>query len=374
MQPLTRVATLLDTVPTIEPHPEHPASELRPTRFEGKIEFQSVDFTYPSERQKQVLRQLSFVAEPRTKVALVGKAGCGKSTTVLLLQRFYNPSSGSILLDGRPIQDFDVQHLRRHIGVVSQDNILFSNSIYNNITYGMGHGHLPVPTEAEVWAACNAANVTEFLDTFPSGIHTFIGERGVKLSGGQKQRLAIARAIIRKPTILLLDEATSALDSVNEKEVQKALDAMLLKHRGVAIVIAHRLTTIKNCDKICVIDQGTKVEEGTHDELMAIDIETRDEDGRGHSCGETSEASSSAAAAEEGDAGCTDAKRAPTRTVTKKGFYHKMWDTQMGEETFADVGAMSNEQLRDKLRVLRGEIQRLQSEALKRGEGSLGVD
>lgn len=355
MQPLTRVATLLDTVPSIEPHPEHPASELRPTRFDGKIEFRDVEFTYPSERQKQVLRGLSLVVEPRTKVALVGRAGCGKSTVMLLLQRFYNPSSGSILLDGCPIQDYDVQHLRRHIGVVSQDNILFSTSIYNNVTYGMGTGNLPVPTEAEVWAACDAANVTEFVHSFPSGIHTFIGEQGVKLSGGQQQRLAIARAIIRKPTFLLLDEATSALDSVNEKEVQKALDTMLLKHQGVAIVIAHRLTTIKNCDKICVIDKGVKVEEGTHSELMAIDVETQEEAG-----------SNEAAEAVRADDGANREGARTTVTVTK-GFFHRMWDTQMGEVTWADVRTMSDEQLRDKLQVLRADVQRLEMEALKRG-------
>eukprot|EP01048_Picozoa_sp_COSAG05_P011689 COSAG05_NODE_1119_length_5816_cov_7.262375_5_plen_258_part_00 len=177
MQPLTRVATLLDTIPSIEPHPEHPASELRPSKFEGRIEFKNVDFTYPSEKQKQVLKDLSVVIEPRTKVALVGKAGCGKSTSVTLLQRFYNVNTGSILLDGRPIADYDVHHLRRHIGVVSQDNVLFSNSILENITYGMGQGHLPEPTEADVWAACDAANVTEFVHTFPNGLHTFIGEK-----------------------------------------------------------------------------------------------------------------------------------------------------------------------------------------------------
>ena len=196
-----------------------------------------------SERQKQVLHGLSFSIEPRTKVAFVGKAGCGKSTSVTLIQRFYDVAKGKVLLDGRPISDYDVRHLRRHIGVVAQDNILFSASILENIVYGMGQGHLPEASMEDVKEACDMANVTEFLETFPNGVHTFVGEKGVKLSGGQKQRLAIARAIIRKPTILLLDEATSNLDSVNEKEVQAALDAMLLRHKGVAVVIAHRLTT-----------------------------------------------------------------------------------------------------------------------------------
>jgi ABC-type multidrug transport system fused ATPase/permease subunit len=196
----------------------------------------------------------------------------------------------------------------------------------------MGQGHLPMPTEEEVWAACDAANVTEFVHSFPNGLHTFIGEKGVKLSGGQKQRVAIARAIIRTPTILLLDEATSALDSVNEKEVQKALDMMLLKHQGVAIVIAHRLTTVKNCDKICVIDKGSVVEQGSHSELMAIDVER--------------------AALSDGEGGMK----------IIKGHYHTMWDTQMGEETFADAKLMSDEQLQGKLRFHRDEVARLEAE------------
>jgi ABC-type multidrug transport system fused ATPase/permease subunit len=138
MQPLTRVATLLDTIPSIEPHPEHRGGELKPAKFDGRIEFRGVDFTYPSERQKQVLHGLSFVVEPRTKVAFVGKAGCGKSTSVTLIQRFYNATAGAILLDGLEIGQYDVHHLRRHIGVVAQDNILFSTSILKNIVYGMG--------------------------------------------------------------------------------------------------------------------------------------------------------------------------------------------------------------------------------------------
>ena len=150
-----------------------------------------------SERQKQVLHGLSFSIEPRTKVAFVGKAGCGKSTSVTLIQRFYDVAKGKVLLDGRPISDYDVRHLRRHIGVVAQDNILFSASILENIVYGMGQGHLPEASMEDVKEACDMANVTEFLETFPNGVHTFVGEKGVKLSGGQKQRLAIARAIIR---------------------------------------------------------------------------------------------------------------------------------------------------------------------------------
>lgn len=283
--------------------------------------------------QKQVLYRLNFVVEPRTKVAFVGKAGCGKSTCVTLLQRFYNPTHGTITLDGQALSDYDVYHLRRNIGVVAQDNVLFSTSILENICYGMGQGHLPQPSIEDVWAACDAANVSEFVHSFPNGLHTFVGEKGVKLSGGQKQRLAIARAIIRKPTIMLLDEATSALDSVNEKEVQKALDELLKRHRGVAIIIAHRLTTVKNCDKIIVMDKGKKVEEGTHAQLMSINV-TKDTE-------------------QEGD-------------PILSGFYHVMWDTQMGEETFADPKLMSKEQLAGKLRYLRGEVRTLEAEEQQR--------
>ena len=203
---------------------------------------------------------------------------------VTLIQRFYDVTSGSITLDGELLQEYDVHNLRRHIGVVAQDNVLFSTSIMENIVYGMGQGHLAKPTMDDIWRACDSANATEFIKTFPNGLHTFVGEKGVKLSGGQKQRIAIARAMIRQPTILLLDEATSALDSVNEKEVQKALDVMLKQHAGVAICIAHRLTTIKNCDKIIVMDQGKKVEEGSHAELLQIPVlkeeEKKDADGK----------------------------------------------------------------------------------------------
>ena len=280
-----------------------------------------------------------------------------------MIQRFYDVAKGKILLDGRPISDYDVRHLRRHIGVVAQDNILFSASILENIVYGMGQGHLPEASMEDVKEACDMANVSEFLETFPNGVHTFVGEKGVKLSGGQKQRLAIARAIIRKPTILLLDEATSNLDSVNEKEVQAALDAMLLRHKGVAVVIAHRLTTcvplllwrspctgvrdvvyvamrrVKNCTKIIVMEGGKKVEEGSHKELMSIDVR-KEEGGKGGK--------------------------------VLAGHYHHMWDTQMGEETFADASLMSEELLQGKMKWHEGELDRLRTESEQRTGGGSG--
>ena len=183
----------------------------------------------------------------------MGKTGCGKSTSVNLLQRLYDVDTGTVTIDNEPIAHYDVHHLRRNIGIVSQDNVLFSTSIKENIMYGMGQGHLPEPTDEEIWAICDKANATEFINSFPNKHYTNVGERGVKLSGGQKQRIAIARAMIRKPTILLLDEATSALDAASEKVVQKALDDMLTEHDGVAVVVAHRLTTIKNCNTIVVM-------------------------------------------------------------------------------------------------------------------------
>ena len=254
-EPVQRVAATLDSTPLIEPHPNKKDVDLgvRPTQFKGHLVFQDVKFTYPTEKQKPVLRGFSFEVRPGQKVATVGGAGCGKSTSMYLLQRLYDCDEGLITIDGLPIQDYDVHHLRRSIGIVAQDNILFSASIKDNICYGMGQGHLPMPTDEEIWAICEKANAKEFLMQFPNLLNTFVGERGVKLSGGQKQRIAICRAMIRKPTILLLDEATSALDPVNEKVVQRALDTMMKEFHGVAIVIAHRLTTVRNCDNIVMM-------------------------------------------------------------------------------------------------------------------------
>lgn len=272
-------------------------------RFRGEIVFKDVNFTYPTERQKQILFGLSFTASPGQKVAFVGKAGCGKSTSIGLIQAFYAPDSGSITLDGRPLLDYDLRHLRKHIGVVAQDNILFSKTIRENVCYGM-----PSDTPIEdVWEAVIKANAKEFVDGFPDKLETQVGAKGIKLSGGQKQRIAIARAMIRKPSILLLDEATSALDAVNEKEVQKSLDQMMKEHAGVCIVIAHRLSTIRNCDKIIIMDKGATVEEGTHDELLKRPIK-RDADGA---------------------------------AVPGPGLYHEMWDTQIGEESQGHVKTRS---------------------------------
>jgi len=397
MEPLERVAALLESKPKIEPPPDTYADVvegassavkdtlgLRPETFHGNFVFEDVHFAYPTEKQKRVLNGMSFEVNPGTKVALVGKAGCGKSTAISLVQRFYDPLQGRVLLDGEPLVDYDLHYLRAHVGVVAQDNVLFSKSLWDNITYGMGTGGLPVATKKMVDAACVAANATDFINEFPNKLATFVGEKGVKLSGGQKQRIAIARAIIRSPPILLLDEATSALDSVNEKIVQKALDEMLLQHNGVAIVIAHRLTTIKNCDKIVVCDKGVKVEEGTHEELLKVPVTYKDP------------AAAAAASEDTEEAGGAEEKKpslksAEAEAEEKKpslksqqevltGHYHKLWDTQMGEETvnrsLEDASEVDAEEqiavLKTKLQTQKEELAQWleRSEALASGGGT----
>lgn len=268
-KPIYRVSSLLACRPRIEQDPTSTPNEklLRPQKFQGCIEFRDVLFSYPKERQKMVLNGLSFSARPGQKVALVGKAGCGKSTTMDLLQRFYDRNGGEILIDHVPIEKYDIGVLRKHSGVVAQTNVLFNRSLYENVVYGMEDP--PSPESEEFKEVCEQAQAWDFIQAFPNKQYTLTGEEGVKLSGGQQQRIAIARVMIRRPTFLFLDEATSSLDAINEKAVQQAMDRMLDAFNGVAIVVAHRLTTICNCDKIIVMgDKGTKVEEGTHQELL----------------------------------------------------------------------------------------------------------
>merc|ERR1712178_329934 len=206
-----------------------------------------------------------------------GSTGCGKSSAIKLIERFYAPQQGSITLDGIDMVDYDLYHLRRHMSVVAQDNMLFSTTLRENITYGLPRERRESITDKEIETACRRANAWVFINEFPRKLETYAGERGVKLSGGQKQRLAIARAIIREPSIILLDEATSALDAKAEGVVQAALDEMIEENKsGCTIMIAHRLTTIKRCDAIIVMDNGLVMEKGTHEELLAIPIEKSD--------------------------------------------------------------------------------------------------
>ncbi|CAF2928921.1 unnamed protein product [Rotaria sp. Silwood2] len=227
----------------------------------GDIKFDSVSFFYPSRKEASVLHNLSFIARAGQTTALVGSSGCGKSTCISLLLRYYEPSSNRITINGRAITDYNIKHLRQNIGVVSQEPILFGVSIYENIRFGKVNA-----TQAEIEQAAQQANAHDFIIQLPNKYETIVGERGILLSGGEKQRIALARALVKQPTILLLDEATSALDTVSEKFVQEALDRAC-KNR-TAIVVAHRLTTIQNAHQIYVLDNGTVVEQGTHETLM----------------------------------------------------------------------------------------------------------
>lgn len=197
-------------------------------------------------------------------MALVGESGSGKSTTISLIQRFYDPDLGRVTLDGTDIKDLELNWLRQQMGLVSQEPILFNETIRDNIAYGK-QGEV---TEEEIIKATKASNAHNFISSLPRGYDTFVGERGVQLSGGQKQRIAIARAIIKNPKILLLDEATSALDAESERIVQEALERVMVNR--TTVVVAHRLTTIKGADIIAVVKNGVIAEKGTHDNLMKI--------------------------------------------------------------------------------------------------------
>lgn len=230
--------------------------------LQGAVEFRNIDFTYPSRPDVQVLKDVSFTANPGEQVAIVGPSGAGKSTITAIVLRFFKQNGGELLIDGKPAAEFELTELRKHMAIVPQEVMLFGGSIRENIAYGM-----PSASMEEIQAAAEKANAKEFIERFPDGYDTMVGDRGVQLSGGQRQRVAIARAILNDPTILILDEATSSLDSESERLVQEALD-YLMKGR-TSIVIAHRLSTIKNADKILVLENGHLKEQGTHEELIA---------------------------------------------------------------------------------------------------------
>lgn len=240
---------------------EHTGNE-KPT-IEGEIEFKNVKFAYPQRKDIEVLNGISFKVDKNNTIALVGSSGAGKSTIASLLLNYYPIQSGDITFDGTNINDIDLEYLREHIAIVPQEVILFAGTIRENIAYGKTDA-----TDPEIIKAAEQANAMEFINSFPEGLDTQVGDRGIQLSGGQKQRIAIARAILKDPTILILDEATSALDSESEKLVQDALNKLMVGRTSV--VIAHRLSTIKKVDKIIVLGDGNVVEQGTHEELIAI--------------------------------------------------------------------------------------------------------
>ncbi|MEO6882842.1 MAG: ABC transporter transmembrane domain-containing protein [Bacteroidia bacterium] len=230
-------------------------------KISGTVVFKNVDFNYPSRSEIPVLKNIFFEAKRGETIAIVGPSGSGKSTLVSLILRFYNPQSGEIFIDGKNSQEYSLTELRNQMAIVPQDVLLFGGSIRENILYGK-----PDATNDEVMEAAKKANAHLFIENFPEKYETLVGERGVKLSGGQRQRIAIARAVLKNPSILILDEATSSLDSESERLVQEALDKLMVGR--TSFVIAHRLSTVRNADKIIVIDKGELLESGTHEELI----------------------------------------------------------------------------------------------------------
>jgi ATP-binding cassette, subfamily B, vacuolar membrane transporter HMT1/ACLQ len=250
-----RLLELFKEQPTVVDQPGAQVLEF----CKGDIVFQNVKFAYDT--RKNALQGMNFHCKPGTTTALVGESGGGKSTVFRLLFRFYNALSGSILVDGNNVEDMTIDSLRRHIGVVPQDTVLFNETLMYNLKYAK-----PDATDEEVHDACRAASIHDKIWSFPDRYETKVGERGLRLSGGEKQRVAIARTILKGPRIIMLDEATAALDTETEQHIQKALD--ILGQGRTMLVIAHRLSTIARADQILVLHEGRVVESGTHNELI----------------------------------------------------------------------------------------------------------
>ena len=254
-----KIYRIIDRIPVIDSSSKE---GKKPSSLEGVITFENIFFNYPSRKDVKILQGLSLNIPKGKTVALVGSSGCGKSTCIQLAQRFYDPDSGKLTIDGIDVKDLNIGWLRDHIGVVGQEPVLFDLTIKENIRLGKQSA-----TDAEIEKACQEANAYNFIMKLPKKYDTMVGEGGTQLSGGQKQRIAIARALIRNPQILLLDEATSALDTESEKVVQAALDNA--REGRTTIVVAHRLSTIRTADVIVAIDEGKVKEMGTHNELMS---------------------------------------------------------------------------------------------------------
>ncbi|BFZ23923.1 hypothetical protein BsWGS_26962 [Bradybaena similaris] len=251
---------ILDQIPKID---VYSADGVIKSHISGDIQLKDVQFSYPTRPEVEILKGVNLHVKPGQTAALVGMSGCGKSTVVSLIQRYYDPTGGAIFVEGLDVRQYNLKALRSLISVVSQEPVLFDRSIRDNIVYGLEQG----AAMTDVIAAAKLANAHDFICKLPEGYDTLVGEKGTQLSGGQKQRVAIARALIRNPRILLLDEATSALDTESEKIVQSALDRA--REGRTCIVIAHRLSTIQSADVIFAMDNGAVVESGTHQGLLA---------------------------------------------------------------------------------------------------------
>ena len=254
-----QIFNVIDRVPDID---SSSSQGVKPSTCQGNIQLRDVVFSYPSRKDVQVLNRISLDIQAGSSVALVGSSGCGKSTIVQMIQRMYDPDGGNISLDGNDLKQLNVGWLRDNIGIVGQEPVLFDCSIKENIQLAKEDA-----SDKEIEAACREANAYSFISKLPEGMNTMVGEGGAQLSGGQKQRIAIARALIRNPRILLLDEATSALDNESEALVQEALDKV--GEQRTTVIVAHRLSTVRNADKIVAIEAGEVKETGTHEELMA---------------------------------------------------------------------------------------------------------
>ncbi|MCL4747911.1 MAG: ATP-binding cassette domain-containing protein, partial [Burkholderiaceae bacterium] len=259
-----RLLELLHAQPSIAgssapaPAPAYPGSPARG----ASLALELLAFSYPSRPMEKALDEVSFQVAAGETVALVGPSGAGKTTVFQLLLRFYDPQRGRILLDGVDVRDYGLRALRERIGLVSQDSVVFSADVLENIRYGRLDA-----SDDEVIEAARAAHADEFVRRLPEGYRTYVGERGVRLSGGQRQRIAIARALLKNPPLLLLDEATSALDAESEQHVQQALEEAM--HGRTTLVIAHRLATVAHADRIIVLERGRVIESGSHAELLA---------------------------------------------------------------------------------------------------------
>ena len=253
-----RIFEVLDTEPAVATR----AGARSPGRFLGRVTFEGVRFEY--RERDTVLRDLSFVAEPGQRIAIAGATGSGKSALLSLIPRFYDPSSGRVTLDGHDLRDLPLPELRRQVGVVFQENFLFSNTIAANIAFGH-----PDASRERIERAAKVAQADGFIRELPEGYDTLLGESGVNLSGGQRQRLAIARALLLEPTVLLLDDPTSAIDAETEREILAAMESAM--EGRTTFIVAHRLATLRRADRILVLDRGRLAQSGTHEELMSTD-------------------------------------------------------------------------------------------------------